>query len=227
MTLKTNARLTGTILLLYIATGITSLVLMGQVTDGAEGTAEKLASIAEHAFQVRVNILLDLLCAAYAIILAVTFYALTRHQDADLAMLSLCCRFSEGLIIALGPIISLGQLSVATMIAPASGTEIASSNALGVMAIKIGDWSGIITAICFSAGSMIYSYLFLRSRSIPAPLAWLGLLASILLVVILPLRLAGFIEGSLINFIWYPMLVFEVALALWLIIKGVTIPATR
>lgn len=227
MTLKTNARIAGTILLLYIATGITSIILNGQATGGAEGAAEKLASIAEHASLVRVDILLSLLCASYAIVLAVTFYSLTRHQDADLAMLSLCCRFGEGVIIVLGPIISLGQLSVATMIATASGAEIAAANALGVMAIKVGDWSGIIAAICFSAGSMIYSYLFLRSRSIPVPLAWLGLLASILLVVILPLRLAGFIEGPVPSYIWYPMLLFEVALALWLIVKGVAVPATR
>ena len=223
MTLRTNARIAGTILLLYIATGITSMALNGQVMGGADGTAEKLAGITLHASLVRVDILLTLLMAAYAIVLAVTFYALTRHQDADLAMLSLCCRFGEGVTIALGPIISLGLLSVATMSASASGADVATSSALGGLLLKIGDWSGIIAAICFSAGSMIYSYLFLRSRSIPTSLAWLGVLASILLVVALPLRLAGFIGGPVINFIWIPMLVFEIALALWLIIKGVAV----
>jgi hypothetical protein len=31
----------------------------------------------------------------------------------------------------------------------------------------------------------------------------------------------------MVGFIWLPMLVFEVTLALWLLIKGVAAPATR
>jgi hypothetical protein len=67
---------------------------------------------------------------------------------------------------------------------------------------------------------------------IPAALAWLGVLASVLLVVILPLQFAGLFGGSdwfsaATWLIWLPMLVYEVALSLWLLIKGVAAPATR
>ena len=72
-------------------------------------------------------------------------------------------------------------------------------------------------------GSTLFSYLFLRARSIPAPLAWLGVLASVLLLVALPLELVGFIKVTFL--MWIPMLVFEVAFALWLLIKGVAMPA--
>jgi drug/metabolite transporter (DMT)-like permease len=88
-------------------------------------------------------------------------------------------------------------------------------------------WIGIIAATCFALGSTLYSYLFLRARSIPVPLAWLGVLASILLVVVLPLQLAGFIQGPVTNFVWLPILVFEVMLALWLLIKGVATQPNR
>jgi len=70
-------------------------------------------------------------------------------------------------------------------------------------------------------GSTLFSYLFLHARSIPVSLAWLGVLASILLVLSLPLQLAGILRGSFTYFVWIPMAVFEVALALWLLIKGV------
>ncbi len=60
---------------------------------------------------------------------------------------------------------------------------------------------------------------------IPVALAWLGVLASILPVVCLPLQLAGLLGGPVTSFIWLPMLVFEVALALWLIIRGDGAPA--
>ena len=55
---------------------------------------------------------------------------------------------------------------------------------------------------------------------IPVGLAWLGVLASVLLVVLCPLQLAGLLGGPVTQFMWLPMLVFEVVLALWLIIKG-------
>ncbi|MBZ5553234.1 MAG: DUF4386 domain-containing protein [Acidobacteriia bacterium] len=63
--------------------------------------------------------------------------------------------------------------------------------------------------------------MFLRARSIPVPLAWLGVLASSLLVIVLPLQLAGFIGGPVTTYIGLPILVFELTLGLWLLIKGV------
>jgi hypothetical protein len=83
MTRKTNARLAGFMFLLYIVTGITSMVLFGQATSGAEGTAAKLAGIARHAMLVRLTVVLTLLTFVYAVVLGVTLYALTRDEDRD------------------------------------------------------------------------------------------------------------------------------------------------
>jgi hypothetical protein len=62
---------------------------------------------------------------------------------------------------------------------------------------------------------------------IPALLAWLGVVASVLLVAVLPLQLAGILGGAITQLLWLPMLVFEVSLALWLLIKGARIPGGR
>jgi hypothetical protein len=227
MTLRSNARIAGFTLLFYIAIGMTSMVLFGQATSGAEGTAAILASIAQHASLVGVDIVLSLLAATCALVLAVTFYSLTRDQDRDLAMLALCCRLSEGAIIsAISPLLTLGLLSVATTSTAATGADAAAANALGALLLKMGGWAPIIPATSFAVGSTLFSYLFLRARSIPTSLAWLGLLASILLVVAIPLQLAGFIAGPVTTYIWIPGLVFEVTLGLWLIIKGVAVQTT-
>ncbi len=227
MTRTTNARLAGFMFLFYIATGLASMVLFGRAT-GAEGTAAKLASIAQHASLVRVTVLLTLLQFVDAVVLAVALYALTRDQDSDLAVLALSFRVSEGVIAAISAVRTLGLLSVATAATAAAGPDAAAAIALGALLLKMGGWAGLIAATCFALGSTLYSYLFLRARSIPVPLAWLGVLASVLLVVALPLQLAGFLRGPVTWFMWMPMLVFEVALALWLLIKGVAArgPAT-
>ena len=85
-----------------------------------------------------------------------------------------------------------------------------------------------LSAIFFAVGSLIFSYLLLRGQMVPVSIAWLGVFASGLLVVGLPLQLAGFPTGPLTGYYqWMPALVFQIVLALWLLIKGVATPATR
>ena len=168
MTPTTNARVIGFTLPIYFVAGISQLML------SSRGAA---------------NDLLTLVTSFSALVLGVTFYAITREEDPDLAMLGLGCRVLEAV--------------------PGEG------------------------AIYFAVGSLIFSWLLLRGRMIPVALARLGVLASVFLVVILPLQRAGLFGGSTNWFgavtwlMWLPMLMFEVTLALWLITKGVGTPAKR
>jgi len=88
-------------------------------------------------------------------------------------------------------------------------------------------------AFFFAVGSTLFSWLLLRGRMIPVALAWLGVIASALLVVILPLQQGGLLGGpgswssSVTWLMWLPMLVFEVTLALLLLIKGLGTPPAR
>jgi hypothetical protein len=220
------ARLAGFTFLFYIAVGITNEVLFHRAT-GAEGTAAILASVSAHASDMRIAMLLQLLECFSALVLAVAMYGITRDEDHELAMLAMACRVGEGVISATGIPNTLGILWLATAGAGAGGPDAATANTLGafllmpVPSIPIG-------AIFFAVGSTIFSYLLLRGRMVPAPLAWFGVLASILLVVWLPLQLVGFLTGPLTGiYQWLPVFVFQVALALWLLIKGVAPLALR
>jgi hypothetical protein len=231
MTRKTNARLAGFMFLFYIVTGIASLVLFNQAASG-QGTAAKLANLAQHATTVRLSVLLTMCGFVSAVVIAVTIYALTRDEDRDLALLAMCFRVSEGVIAATAAIKALQLLAVAgaaTKVAAGStaltGADTAAANAFGGLLLQQSGVDASIAALCFVMGSTIYSYLFLRARSIPAPLAWLGLLASVLLLIALPLELAGVIIVPFL--LWIPMLVFELTFALWLLIKGVALPVNR
>jgi Domain of unknown function (DUF4386) len=222
MTRTTNARVAGFTFLFYIAAGISSLVLFGRAT-GVEGIAAKFAGIAQHTADVRVTVVLYLLQSFSAIVLGVTLYALTREEDSDLAMLGLTCRLGEGLIGTTGIPSTLGLLWLATATG-ANAPDTAAAHALGAFLLRD---NVTLAATFFAVGSLFFSYLFLRGRMIPRPLAWLGVGASVLLVVGLPLQLAGFLRGPVAMFMWLPMLAFEVPLALWLLIKGVALPTRQ
>ena len=216
MTRATNARIAGFTFLIYIAAGITSMMLTARATTGS-GVAAQLATIAQHATDVRVTILLTLVMNLSALVLGVTLYAITREQDRDLALLGMTCRVAEG-IVGMDVSGTLGLLWLATATdAPALAGSGAS--ALGAFFLKMGQTMGA-SATFFAIGSTFFSWLLLRGRMIPVPLAWLGVVASVLLVVCCPLVLAGLLGGPVTTYMWLPMLLFEVVLALWLILKG-------
>jgi hypothetical protein len=225
MTRTTNARIAGFTLLFYIAVGITQMVL-GNATS-ADGTAARLALIAQHASQVRVNIMLSLLTCVTALVLAMALYAITRDEDRDLAVLALSFRVGEGILGAIAPMATLGLLWLGTAGAGPDAPDAAAADALGTFLLKVRGWNTTIAATLFAVGSTLFSWLLLRGRMIPVPLAWLGVVASVLLAVGLPLQLAGFLAGPVTQLMWLPMAAFEIPLGLWLLIKGVATPATR
>lgn len=222
MTSRSNARIAGFTFLCYIAAGIASMVLFGQATSG-ETVADQLAAIAGHVPEVRLVVLLGLLQCFSALVLGATLYALTRAQDPDLALLGLICRLVEGVLVATSIPETLGLLWLAT----ASGAEAPDSGAARVLGGYLLGGSMALTATFFAVGSTLFSWLLLRGRMIPLPLAWLGVVASGLLVVLLPLQLAGWLAGPITRLMWLPMLAFEVPLGLWLLIKGVAAPAKQ
>ncbi len=220
MTRTTNARIAGFTYLLYIAAGISSTVLFGRAATG-DGVAAKLAGVAQHPTEVGLVVVLGFVQCLAALVLAVTLYAITREQDADLAMLALACRIGEGVIAGA----SMPRMPALVWLATAGGVnapDTAAAHALGAYLLR-GDMA--VTATFFAAGSTLFSYLLLRGRIIPIGLAWLGVVASGLLVIGLPLQAAGFLSGPIAMIMWLPMLAFEVPLALWFLIKGVAKPA--
>src|SRR6266542_1022533 len=223
MTRPTNARIAGFTFLFYIAVALTGMVLLNKAAS-AEGTAAKLAGIARHASDVRVAVVLELLSCFCALVLAVTLYSITREQDPDLAMLALTCRVAEG-IAGMDVSKTLGLLWLATA-TDTTTLDAGAASALGAFFLKM-EASFTASAAFFALGSMLFSWLLLRGRMVPVALAWFGVLASILPVVCFPLQLAGLLGGPVTTFMWYPVLLFELALAPWLIIKGVAAPAPR
>ena len=216
MTRKTNARLAGFAFLFYIAVAFPSMILLNRATSG-EGLAAKLAGIAQHAADVRLSVLLSLGGCFSALVLAVTLYAITRDEDPDLAMLGLTCRVGEGLIGAASIPATVALLQLAT----ATGQEAPDSPATQALAAFVLEQSPLVSALFFAVGSTLFSWLLLRGRVIPLALARLGLIASVLLVVGLPLQLAGFLSGLVTQLMWLPVAVFELTLGPWLLIKGV------
>src|SRR6266550_5965234 len=137
MTRSTNARLAGVGYLSYIVVGILNEVLMYRATS-VEGTAAKLARIAEYTTDVRLAIVLKLCECFAALVLAVALYRVTRDQDHELAMLGLVCRVAEGVFVASLIPNDLGLLWLANVRAGVGAPDGATTNALGAFLLMPG-----------------------------------------------------------------------------------------
>src|SRR3954452_405394 len=153
MTRMTTARIAGFTILFYMAIGVTVMILMNRATN-AEATAAILARIAEHALDVRVAVLLELLECFSAVVLAVVLYWITRDEGHELAMLAMICRVSEGVLGAVGLRNTLGLLWLATAGAGTGGPDVATANRLGDYLLMPSQSAVNIGGLFFAVGSM-------------------------------------------------------------------------
>ena len=219
MTRTSNARIAGAAFLVYIAAGLTSLALSGQATGGPGAMESRLAAIAAHPTHVGLLVLLGFVMSFSALTLAVTLYAITRDVDHDIALFGMVCRVAEGVIDGLAVAVFPALLALAT--ATGADADPAATRVLARYLLR-GD---MVPATFFAVGSTAFAYLLLRGRVVPRPLAWLGVAGSVLLVILLPLQMAGWARGMVVMVMWLPMLVFELWLAGRFLVRGAP-PAT-
>jgi Domain of unknown function (DUF4386) len=224
MTRTTNAKIAGFTYLFYAAIGICGDLLMRRAFGGGSDAAT-LARFGEYATDVRIDILIKVLEAFSAFVLAVTLYGITRDEDHELAMLALVCRVAEGVLGALSIPSYLGLVWLAKAGIGPGALDSSTTNALRTFLLMPVP-SVPLGTIFFAVGSTIFSFLLLRGRMVPVSIAWMGVFASGLLAVALPLQLAGVPTGLLNGYYqWLPALVSQTVLALWLLIKGVAATA--
>jgi Domain of unknown function (DUF4386) len=196
-------RLAGFMFLFLIAAVLASSILSRGVGGATENT-----------FRVRLSVLLLIVGSISTLILAAMLYAITKHQDKNLAILALLCRAVEAALYVTGIMSLLALLSLS------KGT------ALGDLVSNLRLWGTNVGAIFFAVGSTLYSYLLFKARSVPVPLAGLGVVASLILVVGVPLQTAAgrSIYDGAFAAIWIPIAIFEISTGFWLLIKGAKVP---
>ena len=219
MTRRTNARIAGIAYLLYIAVAFPSMLLSDRATAGADPAA-KIVTMAQHAADIRLTVVLSMIGGLCALVLAVTLYAITRDQDRDLAMLGLTCRVAEGVIGAAAHPATLGLMSIVT----AANSSSSDTGAVQALAAFVLNQPWTIGAWFFALGSTTFSWLLLRGRMVPVWLAWLGVVSSALVAIALPLQIARVLAGPATQLVWLPVAVFELVIAVWFILKGVAPP---
>jgi len=225
-----TARIAG---LLYLLTMITAnfaefyvrgrLVVAGNATQTAR-------NIAEFSQLFRIGIACDLFTLAATVGLLVALYLILKPINRPLALLAALWWLVE---CSIGAVVAANAVASSLLLSGVDPQHLVNAGqpeTLARLLVSI-DWAGNrVAGGFFGLGSIAFCYLWFKSRYIPRWLAAWGILSSLLPIVVqfgslvlptlqeAPLRRA---RSGL------PILIFEVLLGLWLLIKGIKKPAAE
>jgi Domain of unknown function (DUF4386) len=215
------ARLAGFLYLTIIVTSILSLFLVEARLVVEGDPAATTQRIATNQTLFRAGLVYDLVMFASVIALAWALFVMLRGVDRNRALLGLLWRMAEAVVgavtVLLGVLVVLlvdGQDAAATL-------EPTQLHAL-VHALLTAREIGFDVAVFFlSLGTIVYCSLLYRSRYVPRVLAGLGIVAFALMLAgtAVGLLLPQLKELTMVS--WAPGIVFEAAIGVWLLLKGI------
>ncbi len=182
---------------------------------------ETAKNILSHELSFRIGMTGNILYCVLTVVLLVALYAILKHVNKNLALFAAICLLINGITWLL---IALNQYTVLRLLIDADFSQAFGQERLyALMKLHLGGQDAYYIGLLFWAlSSTIGSYLWFKSRYIPKSLAVIGVVSSAwcLLCTIIYYLNPNF--ADLVNLDWFdsPMVLFELALSLWLLFKG-------
>ncbi len=214
-TQRIYARVAGFLFLWLIVTGVAGM-LIGSHVAGSGTFAETANRVVASEHLYRASLCLGLVETLSALPLAVALYVTLKPFDKLLAQMAMYFRLGESFIGGVGVIFSFLKLHIYDSPPPTAALGSDQSRALVDLMGHAGWVQYNVSAIFFSIGSILFCYLFFKSRYIPRILSTLGVFASVVVTIILFGSLIFPERAGTLQYGWAPMAIAEVALGIWL-----------
>ncbi|WP_335575842.1 DUF4386 domain-containing protein [Neobacillus vireti] len=219
MSTKKSELIIGILFILAAVTAIIGLNLYNPILKGSD----YLINGSEHANQVILGALMELILVVSAVGTSTTMFPILRKYNETIALWHICFRFLEAIIITVGIISVLSLLTLSQEFATIATSNIASFEASGTVLKAIHDWTFLLGPnFMLGINTMMYSYIFYKSRLVPRFIPILGMTGSTLIFIAALLEMFGVITqisiwGAILSL---PIFANEMVLAVWLIVKG-------
>lgn len=187
----------------------------------ATGTARNVVA---HADLVRAGFVADLVQAAFFLFTAMTLYVLLKHVNRNAARAMVIFVAVAVAIICLNMVHQLAALLVATDTSYAGALGARGSDALVLLMLDLQHYGYLIAQIFFALWLLPLGYLVHRSGMFPRVLGVLLVIGCVgYLLDTFTLFLAPDLGAALDPFLVAPAGIAEIAMLLWLLVKGVRI----
>jgi hypothetical protein len=220
------ARLAGLLYLIAMATGLfAEFYVRFPSTLIVSGDAAKTASnIMANERLYRIGIANNIITFAIDVVLIWTLYVLLRPINRNLALLAVFFRLVETTIAYVAII---NYFVAMQFVSDADHLKAFDSNQLQALSIMHYTYAltFIVVAIFLGLGSTVFNYLLFKSGYIPKALAAWGIFSSLLLLISqFAIVIFPEVEKTIIPACYGPIVIDEIALGFWLLIKGANIP---
>ncbi len=221
--LQKAARVAGLAYVLIIVTSMLAMVF-GSFKLIVEGNdAATFSNLMANELLFRITAAYDLIMYASVVILSIALYAILKTVNKNLALFALCCRLIEAIMGCLAVLSSLVVLQLLNGENYSAVFEAEQLQALVGLFLDVHSAALSILIVFISLGTIVFCYLFFKSKYIPRILAVFGIF-SFLLVLIKAFVVILFPLPAMIQIVFHlPGILFEVIIGLWLLIKGVNV----
>jgi uncharacterized protein DUF4386 len=218
------ARLAGFLLLWLIITGLAGALTISHIVgSGTFAETAKRIVASEHLY--RVALCSELIETLSALLLACALYVTLKPVNKFLAQIAMYWRLGESFIGGAGVI--FGFLGLRLYSSAESVAVLGANQSQGLVGLtRDAGFAGTnISAIFFSIGSMLFFYLFFKSRYIPRFLSAFGVFSSVVVMLMCFGTLIFPEHAATLQYGWAPMAIAEVTTGFWLMF-AVKIPAS-
>lgn len=173
--------------------------------------------------QVILGVLMELVLVGTAIGTAIGLFPVLRPYGERIALAHLCFRFLEAIAITIGIVAVLSLVTMSQEFVAAVAPDASAYHVAGNLLLAIKNWTFILGPhLLLGVNTLMYSALLYKSKLVPRPLAILGLTGATLVPIAALLELFGVIGmwSVWVGLLAAPIGVYEMILAVWLIVKG-------
>jgi hypothetical protein len=209
------SRTVGILLLLHLAVGLTAPFILLHAPTGPRGF---LLEAADNALELRIAVFLLTVGSALAIAVAIAAMPVIRRYSASMTYWLLALAIAGFTLQAVDSGRLLSMLSLSQEYARAGDAKTELFQSLAVVVGSARRWAHYTYLLVAVSWIFLFFTVVFRFRLVPRVLAALGMIASLLQIIGVPLRaIMGYPPEMRMAM---PLAPVYVALALWLLVKG-------
>ena len=213
---KRTARVVGVLFLVAMVASLAGGVLIASVLD----VPDYFTAVVEREAQVLAGVVLELVNATAVVGIAVLLFPVLKRFSEALALGYVALRVIEVAIAVAAVVSPLALIALSRTYATAAPADAAALPLLGVGFLTVRAYLvGQLLGIFFSLAALILYYLLYRTRLVPRFLSVWGLIAVAAVFSWNVLELLGMHVSAGMVF-GLPIILNEIVLGIWLIVKG-------
>ncbi len=183
-----------------------------------DNISETMIKISDNPITMQMSIVVELITAIGIVLLAVLLYTTLKKQNKIIALWAFGLWIGEAIILAVREISAFSLLKVSQEFVKAGAPDSSNFQAFGSLFYESAQIGYAVLMVFYCLGGMLFYYLFLKSKYVPIVLALFGIIAASLGFIG---TLIGFFDYNVPMYVFLPILPFELAIGVWLMVKGI------